>query len=187
MVKATTEMVLRLRADGFHLTRIHTDQGKEFSGKFARWVKSRDLTFTRTPGDDPQANGRAEVAVQAVKTMLRRSLHESQSDLDLWPMAARHINEVFCKQRRGEAVDFPQFGAKVLARKRGWKLSELEPISEEVTYIAPSWSNHGHWVRREDGTVSLTRYTIAPAPRRERWRTCGLHWTEVRKMKIRCR
>ena len=164
VVKATTEMVLRLRADGFHLTRIHTDQGKEFSGKFARWVKSRDLTFTRTPGDDPQANGRAEVAVQAVKTMLRRSLHESQSDLDLWPMAARHINEVFCKQRRGEAVDFPQFGAKVLARKRGWKLSELEPISEEVTYIAPSWSNHG-----------------------ERWRTCGLHWTEVRKMKIRCR
>lgn len=28
-------------------------------------------------------------------------------------------------------------------------------------------SNDGHWARREDGAVSLTRYTLAPAPRRE--------------------
>ena len=167
VVKAATELILRLRADGFHVTRIHTDQGKEFSGKFATWVKSRNLTFTRTPGDDPQANGRAEVAVQAVKNMIRRSLHESQADAEMWPQVARHINEVLCKQRRGETVDFPPFGSKVLTRKRGWTVSEFEAVSEEVTYIAPSWANHGHWVRRADGTISLTRYTLALAHRRE--------------------
>ena len=63
IVRAALEMVMRLRADGFHLTRIYSDRGKEFRGKFQAWAESRGILMTRTAGDDPCANGRAEVAV----------------------------------------------------------------------------------------------------------------------------
>ena len=164
VVRASSEMVMRLRADGYHLTRIHSDRGKEFRGKFQDWAEGRGIITTRTAGDDPRANGRAEVSVQAVKSMLRKALHESQADLEYWPMAARHINEILRYSRRGDKIDFPPFMKRVLARKRGWKRQELEPVSEEVWYLAPAWADHGHWIMRSDGSVGITRYTMMPAP-----------------------
>ena len=155
---------MRLRADGFHMTRIHSDRGKEFRGKFQAWAESRGFITTRTAGDDPRANGRAEVAVQAVKSMLRKALHEAQTELEYWPMAARYINEVLRYCRRGDKIDFPPFMKPVLARKRAWKRLELEPASEEVWYLAPAWADHGHWIMRADGSVGITRYTLMAAP-----------------------
>ena len=165
IVRAASEMVMRLRADGFHLTRIHSDRGKEFRGKFQAWAESRGILTTRTAGDDPRANGRAEVAVQAVKTMLRKALHEAQTEAEYWPMAARYINEVLRYSRRGDKIDFPPFMKPVIARKRAWKREELETFSEEVWYLAPAWADHGHWIMRSDGSVGITRYTLMPAPR----------------------
>ena len=168
IIKAAMEMTLRLRIDGYHITRVHSDQGKEFSGAFAAWARSRGYVVTRNSGDDPQANGRAEVAVQAVKNTLRRTLHESGIDHADWPLAVRHINEVFAKQRKGESIDFPPLNTTVLVRKRGWAVKSLEPISEEVKYIAPAWADHGHWVRKDGSNrVQLTRYVLMPAPRHE--------------------
>ena len=166
-VKGATEMIMRLRADGYHVSRIHTDQGKEFRSRFEEWAKSRGYHVTRTAGDDPQGNGRAEVAVQYIKTLLRRSLHEAGQEAEFWPLAARHINEVLHHCRRGDGVNFPAFMSTVIARKRGWKRSELEAVSEEVRYIAPAWAEHGHWVMREDGSIAVTRYTLKPAKRHE--------------------
>ena len=164
-VKAASEMVMRLRADGYHLTKIHTDRGKEFRGKFQAWAESRGIITTRTSGDDPRANGRAEVAVQVVKTMLRKALHEAETEVEYWPMAARYINEVLRYGRRGDKVDFPSFMKPVIARKRGWKRDELQPFSEEVRYLAPAWADHGHWIMRPDGSVGITRLTLIPAPK----------------------
>lgn len=56
---------------------------------------------------------------------------------------------------------------KVIVRKRNWKRDNLEPVSHEVRYVCPAWSDHGHWVLRGDGGVSVTRYVLRPAPRRE--------------------
>ena len=43
-VSATAmEFVLRLRADGFHIGRIHCDRGHEFEGAFKRWARSRGI------------------------------------------------------------------------------------------------------------------------------------------------
>ena len=166
-VRGAAEMVMRLQADGYHVSRIHTDQGKEFRGRFQTWAENRNFHVTRTAGDDPQANGRAEVAVQYIKTMVRKALHEAQVETDLWPLAARHINEVLHCSRRGDAVTFPGFMTKVLARKRGWKLQELAQVSEEVRYVAPAWSDHGHWIMKEGGKLAITRYTMRPAPRHQ--------------------
>ena len=89
---------------------------------------------TPTSGDDPRANGRAEVAVQVVKTILRKALHEAEAEVDYWPMAARYINEVLRYGERGYKVNFPSFMKPVIARKRGWKRDELQPFSEEVRH-----------------------------------------------------
>ena len=61
------EMILRLRANGYPIHQVHTDRGREFRGPFQKWMKSRGILITQTPGADPQANGRAERAVQCIK------------------------------------------------------------------------------------------------------------------------
>ena len=57
------EMIMGLQVDGFEVQRVHTDRGKEFRGQFQTWAMNRSLVVSRTAGDDPRANGRAEVAV----------------------------------------------------------------------------------------------------------------------------
>jgi hypothetical protein len=59
------EFILRLRADGYHVGRIHCDRGHEFDGAFRKWARSRGIYITKTAGDDPQGNGRAEVTVSS--------------------------------------------------------------------------------------------------------------------------
>lgn len=72
VLQTTMEMMLRLKTDGFAVQRIHVDQGREFMGRFKRWVKSKGLLLlTTTAGDDPRANGRAEVAVNVVSSWSR--------------------------------------------------------------------------------------------------------------------
>ena len=177
-IKGTMEMLMRLRADGFEVHRAHTDRGKEFRGRFQSWGMNRGLVVTRTAGDDPRANGRAEVAVQYVKCMLRKALDEARAEVEFWPLAARHINEVLRCKRRGDDITFPPFVTKVLVRQRGWKRDELSPTMHEVSYVCPSWSDHGHWVLKSDDVVAISRYTIKPA-KLMRLRRCGWHWRVV--------
>ena len=167
IIKAVSELVMRLRADGHCVHRVHTDRGKEFMGAFPAWVMNRGFVLSRTAGEDPRANGRAEVAVQYVKGMIRKALHEAQCDAEQWPLAARFVNEVLRCRRRGDEVKFPKFMEPVLVRKRNWRRDDVEAVSHEVRYICPAWSDHGHWVLRPDKTAAVTRYVLKPAPRRE--------------------
>ena len=66
---------------------------------------------TRTPGDDPRANGRAEVSVQNVKGQgpLRRTLYQAGAGSEMWPLALRHVNEVLRTQRIASTKEFPRF------------------------------------------------------------------------------
>ena len=67
VTRTAMEMILKLRIDGYHVNRIHSDRGHEFLGSFESWMKTRGIILTRTSGDDPRANGRAEATVKAVK------------------------------------------------------------------------------------------------------------------------
>lgn len=159
-LKAAIECVLRLKADGYQVVQIHTDQGHEYYGKFREWCDRRGIIITRTPGDDPQGNGRAEVAIQAVTRQVRAALHSGRG-WEWWPMAARHVAETLRSHRIGRKVDFPPFMEEVLVRKRHWRRGVLmEPSTEKVRYICPAWDHHGHWVMKEDGTKVVTRYVI---------------------------
>ena len=153
------EFILRLKCDGYTVNHVHTDMGREFQGSFKRWLRARGITFTTTPGDSPQSNGRAEVAVQSIKSMVRRTLLHSEASSEMWPWALRHINEVLRYQRIDRPVDFPPFMQKVMTRKRAWKSKDLEAVLEEVTYF-PSWENHGHWIMRPGCRPTITRYVM---------------------------
>jgi hypothetical protein len=55
VTRVVMDMMLRLRADGYHIGHIHSDQGHEFQGHFKRWCRERGVLLTRTPGDDPKS------------------------------------------------------------------------------------------------------------------------------------
>ena len=80
VTRVVMDMLLRLRADEYHIGHIHSDQGHEFQGQFKVWCRERGIHLTRTPGDDPRSNGRAEATVKAIKTQVRRTLLQAEAD-----------------------------------------------------------------------------------------------------------
>ena len=94
------DMLLRLRADG---------QGHEFQGHFKQWCRERGIHLTRTPGDDPRSNGRAETAVKSIKTQIRRILLQAGAEAKWWPWATRYVNELNRAARVGNRPDWPLF------------------------------------------------------------------------------
>ena len=155
------EFVLRLRTDGFWVSQIHTDQGHEYYGPLKKWCLKRGIVVTRTPGDDPQGNGRAEVAIQGITQQVRAALLQADVGWEWWPLAARHVSERLRSVRIGEDPHFPSFLEEVLVRKRHWRRGVLlEPTCEKVKYLCPAWDHHGHWVLKEDDTKVVTRYFL---------------------------
>ena len=160
VMQTAMEMMLRLKTDGFAVQRVHVDQGREFMGRFRKWVKSKGLLLTTTAGDDPRANGRAEVAVQTIKSLVRRTLFQAGADESYWPMAVRYVSEVLRHQRIDRPPQFPPFFDKVQARKRKWSQNSWQPVIEEVQYLCPAWEHHGHWIRREGCKPTVIRYIL---------------------------
>ena len=162
VVATVMEFVLRLRSEGYHIGRIHSDQGHEFAGEFRRWALQRGIYLTRTAGDDPRGNGRAEVAVKAFKNYIRRTLRQASVDAKWWPWALRYSNEVQRCIRMGTKPDWPRFLQEVRVRKRTWKKDHLSSRVETVQYLCPSIENHGHWIYKSGEAPRLTRYILAP-------------------------
>eukprot|EP00435_Cladocopium_sp_Y103_P064984 s603_g26.t1 len=57
------------------------------------WCEARAVLHTRTAGDQPQSNGRAEQSVGEVKARIRRMLKAAEADFSRWPLAARCLHE----------------------------------------------------------------------------------------------
>ena len=127
VTKTVMEMLFRLRMDGSHVRQIHTDQGHEFAGHFLNWCKRRGIAVTKTAGDEPQSNGRAEFSVRMVKSMVRKALSQGEVDTKWWPRALRYSNEVLRCKSLHEKPSFPTFMQKVLVRKRRWKEGDFDP------------------------------------------------------------
>ena len=161
ILNALIDAYLTLRSEGMFVNQLHSDLGGEFTGAYIeKWCKERCILTTTTPGVSPQTNGRAERAVQAMKTETKKILRGAQVGIEWWPIAVRYLNEVW-KRNRTEAIGaIPPFMSKVLIRRRYWRTKDMEPNNEEVHYLAPSWRNYGHWVLRSDNTQTLTRAVI---------------------------
>ena len=98
-VRVTMDMLLRLRAD----------------------VES-NYPYT---GDDPRANGRAEVAVNSIKIQIRRVLLQAEANASWWPWATRFVNELNRASRVG----------KKSWRKRKWREGTFDVSTEKVQYL----------------------------------------------------
>ena len=160
-VSATAmEFVLRLRADGFHIGRIHCDRGHEFEGAFKRWARSRGIYVTKTAGDDPQGNGRAEVAVKAIKSQIRRTLRQAGLDSAHWLWALRYVDELNRCVRKGIQPSWPPFYQEVRVKKRTWRRGAFEPVVERVHYLCPSTEDHGHWVQKQGEPPRVTKFIM---------------------------
>ena len=173
VLRGIIDLYLRLRSDGYPVTQIHTDRGGEFTQEaLDRWCASRSILHTFTAGDQPQSNGRAEVSVQWVKAEIRRILHAAGAPFSRWPLAARNLNERLRLRQIGKPANVPNFLEPVLIRKRFWRTMELLPTQEKALYLSPSWVHHGHWIEREDGSISLTRmvmHRLQEPPKDQDW------------------
>lgn len=162
VLQATIDMILKLRLDGFEVFQVHSDNGGEFtSAAMRKWMRTHGYVRTYTGVADPQANGRAENAVQQVKNQVRRLLLQAGMEVNQWPIAARYADEQLRNLRLGRKQKFPPLGKVVLTKKRAWRAREFAPTMERVTYLCPSWESHGHWIRRQDVTKIVTRFYIA--------------------------
>ena len=177
VTQTAMEFILRLRADGFFISKVHTDGGREFLGQFKQWLASRGILHSRTPGDDPRANGRVEVAVQTIKTMIRRVMLQAGASPEWWPWAVRYVNEVLRNSRIATPVEFPGFLEEVHTRKRTWKNHQFEAVMSKVKYLCPAWHEHGHFIQRENERPSVTRYVL----RRLQEPTTEAHWIALEK------
>ena len=157
VTRVAMEMVLKLKIDGYHVNRIHSDRGHEFLGSFETWMRSRGILLTRTSGDDPKANGRAEVTVKSVKNQLRRILLHAGVDSSWWPWALRYLNEIYRCQRLDKKPEFPRFLQDVLVRRRRWKKQAFEPMVEVARYLGPAPEDNGHWIKVNDEAPRVTR------------------------------
>ena len=156
-VSATAmEFVLRLRADGFHIGRIHCDRGHEFEGAFKRWARSRGIYVTKTAGDDPQGNGRAEVAVKAIKSQIRRTLRQAGLDSAHWPWALRYVDELNRCVRKGIQPSCTHFTKKSESRKEHGEEEPSNQWSSVSTTCAPR--------QRIMGTGSKSRENLHESP-----------------------
>ena len=162
VVATVMEFVLRLRSEGYHVRRIHSDQGHEFAGEFKRWALQRGIYLTKIPGDDPSGNGRAEMAVKAFKNYIRRTVRQASEDAKWWPWALRYANEVERCIRMDQKPEWPRFLQEVRVRKRTWRKDDLSSRVEKVQYLCPSVENHGHWIYKEGEAPRLTRCILAP-------------------------
>ena len=157
VTRAAMEMILKLKMDGYQVSRIHSDRGHEFLGSFETWMKARGILLTRTSGDDPRANGRAEATVKSVKNQLRRILMHAGVGSQWWPWALRYLNEVYRCQRLDKVPDFPLFLQDVLVRRRRWKKQAFEPTVEVSKYLGPAPEENGHWIKAGDEAPRVTR------------------------------
>ena len=161
LLKGVSELYLTLKSEGKFVQQIHADRGGEFAGKkMEKWCLERGLLQTFTPGADPQGNGRCERAVQAVKTEARKLLRAANVGPEMWPFAVRYLNETWRRKRVENKEVVPPFMSEVITRRRYWKTQDMEPRNEKVTYLHPSWMNHGHWIKTADGAIALTRAVI---------------------------
>ena len=161
VTKTTMDFILKLKMDGFHIG--GSIRGHEFSGLFRKWAKSRGIVLTRTPGDDPRANGRVEVAVKSLKTQIRRLLKQADVGSEYWPLAARYADALNRSWRIGDAPSFPPFLQDVLVRRRTWRQGVFEPTVETVKYLFPAPEEHGHWVQPENEPPRVTKYFLRKA------------------------
>ena len=175
VVKATAQVVARLRALQIPINRVHTDRGKEFiGGTFRNWVRQRDYFHTTTAGDEPSSNARAESEINVLKNRTRVLLRSAQCQPHMWPLALRHASEErFRRQLQACGVPTPSmlpFGIHALAKQKSWQ-HRYEAWRNPMTPVrvwGPAWdmsmTSKGYYLEILE-TGKMMRSTVVVVPK----------------------
>ena len=173
--QAIMRMAIKLRTAGCPVHRVHSDQGRQLvSDRLRTWLTEQAIAFTDTGGEDPQANGRAELSVQYCKTHVRRLLKETHLPTKLWPLLLRQVSERNWREAL-QSVGVPQIsllpcGAEVRVRPRSWKSKgpwKDRMVKGRVLCPAPFTSN-AYVILLPDNSL-LTSSTVVMVPRQLQW------------------
>ena len=153
---AAQELVLKLRMEGLHVSRVHSDRARELRVEpLRRWLLERGVLSTYTEGQAPQANGRAEAAVKWIKTSVKKLLEASGLGKENWAMAANYaVQERLESVLRNSKAMLP-FGTKVHVRSKVYGTGgryDLDSRWKAGSYVGPSLDvRGGHVIRFENG------------------------------------
>ena len=138
--------------------RIKAGRAKELTGEDIKdYFAQRGVRVAETPGYEPNANPRAESAVDVVKTRARTMLMAlGPTGRTLWPAAVQHTCWTLRHGRKERKLLLPPFGADITTRIKNAPPGGFEPRGRGMKFLgcvddvtegilAGDWDN-GHWV-----------------------------------------
>ncbi|CAE7607413.1 GIP, partial [Symbiodinium sp. CCMP2592] len=160
---AVQETVLKLKAEGLHISRIHADRARELRVQSIRaWALQRGIFCTFTEGQAPQSNGRAEAAVKWVKAAVKRLLIATDLPKDTWAVAANYAVQQRMDRLLQQSSSMLPFGTKVHIRSKVYGTGgkyDLDSRWKGGTYVGPSLDvRGGHLIRFENGAYMTSTH-----------------------------
>ena len=160
---AVQSLVLRLKAEGLYISRIHSDRARELRVEsIRRWALERGIFCTYTEGQSPQSNGKAEAAVKWVKSAVRRLLAASDLPKEAWAVAANYATQDRMEGMLRQSSPMLPFGTKVHVRSKVYGTGgkyDLDTRWKAGKYVGPSLEvRGGHLIRFEDGAYMTSTH-----------------------------
>ncbi|CAE7828798.1 RE1 [Symbiodinium sp. CCMP2592] len=160
---AVQSVVLRLKAEGLYISRIHADRARELRVEsIKRWALERGIFCTYTEGQAPQANGKAEAGVKWVKSSVKRLLMCSDLPKEAWAVAANYAVQNRMEQLLRQSTSMLPFGTRVHVRSKVYGTGgkyDLDSRWKAGTYVGPSLEvRGGHLIRFEDGSYMTSTH-----------------------------
>ena len=160
---AAQELVLKLRSEGLHVSRVHSDRARELRVEpLRRWLLGKGILVTYTEGQAPQSNGRAEAAVKWTKSAVKRLLGASGLGKENWAAAANYaVQAQMDKVLKRSQLMLP-FGTKVHVRSKVYGTGgryDLNSRWQAGIYVGPSLEvRGGHVIRLENGAYMTSTH-----------------------------
>ena len=160
---AVQQIVLRLKAEGLRVSRIHADRARELRVEsIKRWALERGIFCTFTEGQAPQSNGRAESAVKWVKSSVKKLLSAADLPKETWAVAAHYATQDRMERMLRRSSSMLPFGTKVHVRSKVYGTGgkyDLDSRWKAGKYVGPSLEvNGGHMIRFENGAYMTSSH-----------------------------
>ena len=160
---AVQQTVLRLKAEGLRISRIHADRARELRVEsIKRWALERGIFCTFAEGQAPQSNGRAESAVKWVKSSVRKLLAATDLPKETWAVAAHYATQDRMERMLRRSSSMLPFGTKVHVRSKVYGTGgkyDLDSRWKAGRYVGPSLEvNGGHMIRFENGAYMTSTH-----------------------------
>ena len=160
---AVQQTVLRLKAEGLRISRIHADRARELRVESIKcWALERGIFCTFAEGQAPQSNGRAESAVKWVKSSVRKLLAATDLPKETWAVAAHYATQDRMERMLRRSSSMLPFGTKVHVRSKVYGTGgkyDLDSRWKAGRYVGPSLEvNGGHMIRFENGAYMTSTH-----------------------------